>query len=192
MQAKTNITPSATPKLRIWSVKRQGKSAPAEYSVIRPISINRAISEVSAGSNTARRCRPHRNIRPGRPAAAAVIACSLRPCAPAARAAPSAFDAWAMTRAAGGASSGSRGTAPAGALPSRYWSKAMRAIGAAAIEPKPPFSTSSASAIAGLSAGAKAMNSEWSRWRSSILDALYFSFCLMPMTCAVPVLPATL
>ena len=64
-----------------------------------------------------------------------------------------------------------------------------RAIGAAARAPKPAFSTIIASAIFGLSAGAKAMNSAWSRWRSATFDSSYFSFCLIAITCAVPVLP---
>ena len=42
-----------------------------------------------------------------------------------------------------------------------------RAMGAAALAPKPPFSTSTATAICGASAGAKAMNQEWSRRRSA-------------------------
>jgi hypothetical protein len=46
-----------------------------------------------------------------------------------------------------------------------------------------------ASAIFGLSKGAKAMNQEWSRWRSATFFSSYFSFCFMAMTCAVPVLP---
>src|SRR2546421_12363671 len=65
----------------------------------------------------------------------------------------------------------------------------MRAIGAAARAPKPPFSTMMARAILGLSTGAKAMNQEWSRWRSATFFSSYFSFCFMAMTCAVPVLP---
>jgi hypothetical protein len=65
----------------------------------------------------------------------------------------------------------------------------VRAIGAAARAPKPPFSTMIASAIFGLSTGAKATNSEWSRCRSATFYSSYFSFCLMAITCAVPVLP---
>ncbi len=38
----------------------------------------------------------------------------------------------------------------------------LRAIGAAALAPKPPFSTSTATAIRGASTGAKAMNQAWS------------------------------
>ena len=64
----------------------------------------------------------------------------------------------------------------------------MRAIGAADWEPKPPFSTSTARAIFGCSAGAKAMNSAWSRSSSLILCALY-SAPLRLNTCAVPVFP---
>ena len=41
----------------------------------------------------------------------------------------------------------------------------------------------------GFSSGAKAMNSEWSRWRSATFASSYFSFCFMAITCAVPVLP---
>jgi hypothetical protein len=52
----------------------------------------------------------------------------------------------------------------------------LRAIGAATAAPKPAFSTISASAIFGWSAGAKAVYSEWSRLRSSIAWWLYFSF----------------
>ena len=65
----------------------------------------------------------------------------------------------------------------------------MRAIGAAAAAPKPAFSTITASAILGLSAGAKAMYSEWSRSRSAILLASYLTFLLIAAACAVPVLP---
>jgi pimeloyl-ACP methyl ester carboxylesterase len=55
--------------------------------------------------------------------------------------------------------------------------------------PKPAFSTTTASAMVGASAGAKAMYSAWSRWCSSSLEALYLSFCPMVTACAVPVLP---
>jgi len=43
----------------------------------------------------------------------------------------------------------------------------------------------------GLSSGAKAMNSEWSRWRSATFASSYFSPCFIAITCAVPVLPPT-
>ncbi|MNT94285.1 hypothetical protein D3C72_2359330 [compost metagenome] len=46
-------------------------------------------------------------------------------------------------------------------------------------------------AIRGLLAGAKAVNRALSRRRSASSLALYFSFFLMPTTCAVPVLPPT-
>ena len=62
-------------------------------------------------------------------------------------------------------------------------------MGAALTPPKPAFSTTMASAIFGLSAGANAMYSAWSRRRSAMRAALYFSFCLVT-TWAVPVLPA--
>lgn len=66
----------------------------------------------------------------------------------------------------------------------------LRAIGAAPVEPKPPFSTSTATAMRGASAGANAMNHEWSRRRSGTVFSLYFSFWPTEKTCAVPVLPA--
>ena len=66
----------------------------------------------------------------------------------------------------------------------------LRAIGAAALAPKPPFSTSTATAMRGASAGAKAMNQAWSRSRSATFFSTYFSFWPTVNTCAVPVLPA--
>ncbi len=63
-------------------------------------------------------------------------------------------------------------------------------MGAAAAAPKPAFSTITATAMRGFSAGAKAANSEWSRWCSSSSLALYFTFCPRLTACAVPVLPA--
>ena len=66
----------------------------------------------------------------------------------------------------------------------------LRAIGAAAGAPKPPFSTSTASAICGLSAGAKAMNRAWSRVSCFTLLVACNRLPFMPTTCAVPVLPA--
>src|SRR6266545_6103409 len=65
-----------------------------------------------------------------------------------------------------------------------------RATGAAACAPKPPFSTSTESAIFGLSTGAYARYHAWSRRRSSSLCSEYFSPCLSENTCEVPVLPA--
>jgi len=65
-----------------------------------------------------------------------------------------------------------------------------RAMGAAAVAPKPPFSTSTQMAMRGASAGAKAMNQAWSRNRSATVLALYLAFCATVNTCAVPVLPA--
>ena len=44
----------------------------------------------------------------------------------------------------------------------------------------------------GYSSGANAVYSAWSRCRSSIFAALYFSFALIAITCAVPVLPPVL
>ena len=63
-------------------------------------------------------------------------------------------------------------------------------MGPALAAPKPAFSTMSASAMRGSSAGAKAANSEWSRWCSSSALALYFTFWPRLTACAVPVLPA--
>ncbi|CAJ0694314.1 hypothetical protein R82526_04134 [Ralstonia mannitolilytica] len=65
-----------------------------------------------------------------------------------------------------------------------------RAIGAAVAAPKPAFSTISATAIFGWSAGAKASYSAWSRLYSGIAWWLYFSFLPSENVCAVPVLPA--
>jgi hypothetical protein len=65
----------------------------------------------------------------------------------------------------------------------------LRAIGAAISAPQPAFSTTMATTIFGLSAGAKAVYSALSRRRSASAAALYFSLALMPTTCAVPVLP---
>ena len=65
----------------------------------------------------------------------------------------------------------------------------LRATGAAVRDPPPPFSTSTATAIRGSSAGAKAMKSAWSRRCFSTVFSLY----LPPRrenTCAVPVFPA--
>ena len=58
--------------------------------------------------------------------------------------------------------------------------------------PPPPFSTTTPSAMRGASAGANATNKPWSRRRSSMSSSRYFSSCAIVMTCAVPVLPATL
>ena len=54
----------------------------------------------------------------------------------------------------------------------------------------PPFSTSTAMAIRGCSAGAKATNSAWSRRRSATVSSSYSSSWPTVKTCAVPVLPA--
>ncbi|MNE91943.1 hypothetical protein D3C80_1896150 [compost metagenome] len=62
--------------------------------------------------------------------------------------------------------------------------------GAATPEPDSPFSTITATAIFGSSAGAKATNKAWSRCRSWTLERSYFSPCLIATTCAVPDLPA--
>ena len=51
------------------------------------------------------------------------------------------------------------------------------------------MTTITASATRGLSVGAKASYSEWSRRYSSTLDATYFSFWRSPTAWAVPVLP---
>jgi hypothetical protein len=51
-----------------------------------------------------------------------------------------------------------RDAGPGSARPVRKYSSVLRAIGAAACAPKPPFSTSTAIAIFGLSAGAYATN----------------------------------
>jgi CelD/BcsL family acetyltransferase involved in cellulose biosynthesis len=65
-------------------------------------------------------------------------------------------------------------------------------MGAAAVEPKPAFSTTTASTTVGASMGAAAMYSEWSRLCSSSLAALYFSPAFTPTAWAVPVLPPLL
>src|SRR3989338_620101 len=65
----------------------------------------------------------------------------------------------------------------------------LRAIGAAAELPWPPFSTITATATCGWYAGANEMNSAWSRKRSGVPCSLYFAPWAMPLTCAVPVLP---
>ena len=71
-------------------------------------------------------------------------------------------------------------------------SRAPRARSALrSMPPWPPFSTRTASAIFGLSAGAKAMNSAWSRWRSLHAASRRTSrSASCATTCAVPVLPA--
>ena len=66
----------------------------------------------------------------------------------------------------------------------------MRAIGAAARAPKPPFSTITASAIVGLVS--RRVGDEQRMVAVALGDlrlSTYFSFCFMPITCAVPVLP---
>src|SRR5690606_34759528 len=74
--------------------------------------------------------------------------------------------------------------------PSSQASITCLTTGAATPEPDSPFSTITATAIFGSSAGAKATNRAWSRWRSCNLLRLYFSPCLMATTWAVPDLPA--
>ena len=64
-----------------------------------------------------------------------------------------------------------------------------RAIGAAALAPKPPCSTTTATAMRGSSAGAKAMNSDWWRRFSGRLCGSRRRLFLLLTTCAVPVLP---
>jgi chaperonin GroEL (HSP60 family) len=68
--------------------------------------------------------------------------------------------------------------------------KLARATGAAALEPLPPFSMMTATAISGSSTGAKAMNSAWSRSSAATVSASYSSSCAIENTWAVPVLPA--
>ena len=48
----TNMTASAMPKLRSWSLTRHGKSLPAEYSVTMPITQRQPTIAISGGSNT--------------------------------------------------------------------------------------------------------------------------------------------
>src|SRR6202790_2865245 len=77
-------------------------------------------------------------------------------------------------------------------FPSRYASKTLRAMGDAAVDPNPAFSTSTEIAILGSSVGANAMNHACSRLRSSTSLCLVLSVCFTVTTCAVPVLPAHL
>ena len=60
----------------------------------------------------------------------------------------------------------------------------MRAIGAAKEAPKPTFSTIRASAIFGLSAGAKATYSALSRWRSQHIGFVFQLYNLLPVLTA--------
>src|SRR5271165_1213183 len=75
---------------------------------------------------------------------------------------------------------------------SKKASNILRAIGAAVLPPCLPFSTKTATASLGSSAGANEINRAWSSIRSDSCFSLYFSFCPMVKTCADPVLPAIL
>src|SRR5690606_38745273 len=67
--------------------------------------------------------------------------------------------------------------------------KTSRTTGSAEPLP-PPFSTTTATARSGSSAGAKAMNRPWSRSAMASSSSLYSSSAPSVNTCAVPVLPA--
>jgi hypothetical protein len=76
MLANTNITPVAMARLRIWSVKRHGKSAPAEYSVSEPTMTSAPTIDSRTGSSTASRSRRNSAARDG------ITALIGRPAAP--------------------------------------------------------------------------------------------------------------
>ncbi len=76
------------------------------------------------------------------------------------------------------------------ALSSMYFLITAIAEGAALVDPKPECSFSTTTTISGASAGAKAANQAWSRWKYG--TALAFSRRAPSFTTwAVPVLPAT-